>query len=246
MNWLRWYHGSVTDPKFATVAQRAKTSRANVISVWAYLLETASQTNKRGDVTRCDAEDAAMALDLEKGLVEAIFDAMRKKRLIENGRLAGWDKRQPKREDSNRERTRVYRDRLALVTQCDDSVTRKKGPLLTPKKEAPLIPPKKEHPFTTPKEDSIKNTDSAEMESFLNDFNLWWECVPQKIGVGRARRAFKTALKKTDLETLIVGIKKYAKSVADNPEFIAHPATWLNGERWLDEPVQERQSWREL
>ena len=113
-------------------------------------------------------------------------------------------------------------------------------------KKAPPLPPQKDHPFTPPKEDSLKNPVPTEIESFLNDFNLWWECVPSKIGVGRARRAFKTALKKTDLQTLIAGIKKYAESVADNPEFIAHPATWLNGERWLDEPVQKPQPWRDL
>ena len=124
MKWLRWYHGSVTDPKFAIVAQRAKTTRANVISVWAYLLETASQANKRGDVTRCDAEDVAVTLDVKTPIVDAILDAMRSKKLIENGRLAGWDKRQPKREDNSRERTRLYRARKTPVTHCDAPVTR--------------------------------------------------------------------------------------------------------------------------
>jgi hypothetical protein len=30
---------------------------------------------------------------------------------------------------------------------------------------------------------------------------------------------------------------RYAKSVeGSDPKFVAHPATWLNGERWDDEP----------
>jgi hypothetical protein len=43
--------------------------------------------------------------------------------------LTGWEKRQPKREDASNERTKAYRERMALksdavkraVTQCDDT-----------------------------------------------------------------------------------------------------------------------------
>ena len=96
------------------------------------------------------------------------------------------------------------------------------------------------------KQDAIPETET-ETESILLKFESWWEHVPRKIGKGQARKAFKTALKKTDIDSLIDGIKKYTASVKDkDPEFIAHPATWLNGERWLDEPAQERQPWRDL
>ncbi len=117
----------------------------------------------------------------------------------------------------------------------------KKEPPLPPKKEAPLIPPKKEHPSTPPKEDS-----SISLNGFdSTDFESWWEHVPRKIGKGQARRAFNTARKKADLKTLIAGIKKFTESVRnEDAEFIAHPATWLNGERWLDEPPpRKKASW---
>jgi hypothetical protein len=61
--------------------------------------------------------------------------------------------------------------------------------------------------------------------------------VPKKVGKGQARRSFKQALKKTDLSTLTSAMDRYAKSVeGSDPKFVAHPATWLNGERWDDEP----------
>ena len=43
MDWFRWHHGSVTDPKFQLVARRAGASLPDVLAVWAYVLEAASQ-----------------------------------------------------------------------------------------------------------------------------------------------------------------------------------------------------------
>lgn len=210
MNWLRWHHGTVTDPKFAIVAQRAETTRANVISVWAYLLETASQADERGNVTRRDAEETAVTLDLKTTLIEAIFEAMQSKGLIENGHLAAWSRRQPKREDSSRERTRAYRAKKTPVTQRDAPVTHgdARGEEILSK--------------------SLPQNDG---------FDVWWKHVPRKVGKKDAEKAFRAALKKTDFDTLDAAIKKYTESVkGKDPEFIAHPATWLNGERWNDEP----------
>jgi len=73
-----------------------------------------------------------------------------------------------------------------------------------------------------------------------NEFDDWWSLVPRKVGKGDARKAFKAARKKTDAETLKAGIIRYAREVAGkDDEFIAHPAKWLNGERWLDEPERK-------
>lgn len=71
-------------------------------------------------------------------------------------------------------------------------------------------------------------------------FEAWWKLYPRKIGKGQARKAFKTALSKTDADTLNAGVKSYVESVAGkDQQYIAHPATWLNGERWDDEPTPE-------
>ena len=79
----------------------------------------------------------------------------------------------------------------------------------------------------------------------LNDiereFNAFWEVYPRKVGKGQARRAYKGARKKAPQETLVTTAKAYAVAVRGNgkePEFICHPSTWLNGERWLDEAVK--------
>ena len=67
-------------------------------------------------------------------------------------------------------------------------------------------------------------------------FAAWYAAYPKKVGKGAAEKAFKAALKKTDLDTLIAGRDRYiAATRGTDPKFIANPATWLNGERWADE-----------
>lgn len=75
-------------------------------------------------------------------------------------------------------------------------------------------------------------------------FDQFWSAYPHKIGKAAAQRAFESALKKTHGLTMILnGLEKYK---ASKPERYAwcNPATWLNQERWLDEPqhvkVEER------
>jgi hypothetical protein len=77
----------------------------------------------------------------------------------------------------------------------------------------------------------------------LNDiseqFNQFWAIYPRKKGKGQAIKAFEKALLKTDLETILAGVEAY-KEYEDmyDPQFIAHPTTWLNGERWDDEHIE--------
>jgi hypothetical protein len=81
------------------------------------------------------------------------------------------------------------------------------------------------------KETNINNKQSKD-----GNFDRFWVIVPRKVNKGAARKAWTLALKKTDAETIIDGMKRYAKERdgKDN-QFTAHPASWLNGERWADE-----------
>jgi hypothetical protein len=135
MDWFRWWHGTVTDPKFQWVARRCGLPVAQVIAVWACLLECASNATQcnadatRGNVASFDCNDFDVLLGLEDGQVAQIYSAMEEKNLIVDGRISGWDGRQPKREDSGNpntgvlsstERSRVYREKKKREeTQCN-------------------------------------------------------------------------------------------------------------------------------
>ena len=83
---------------------------------------------------------------------------------------------------------------------------------------------------------SYKDTDSKPVVKPDTGFEAFWAAAPRKVGKGQARKAYQAALKKTDSETIMRAFKAYAKACAGRDErYIAHPATWLNGERWDDE-----------
>jgi hypothetical protein len=68
-------------------------------------------------------------------------------------------------------------------------------------------------------------------------FAAFWAAYPRKTAKGGARKAWGTMLKKRGhSDGILEAVQRYAQRVAGSDEkFIAHPATWLNQERWLDE-----------
>jgi hypothetical protein len=113
LDWLRWWHGTVNDPKFIWLAQKSKTNVATVIAVWAAILEHASQEDDRGCVAGFDPESYDCSLGVEEGTSFRVMEAMQIKGLLASGRIANWDGRQPKRErdDDSKERVAKHRER---------------------------------------------------------------------------------------------------------------------------------------
>lgn len=69
-------------------------------------------------------------------------------------------------------------------------------------------------------------------------FEEFWLVYPRKISKGHARKAWDRALKKAAPEELIQGAVRLARQNLEE-RFTPHAATWLNGERWLDMPVEQ-------
>lgn len=116
IDWFRWHHGSVSDQKFGLVAKKASASVAEVIAVWACLLEAASAAEDRGNPGLPDFEAMDFALGLDDGKSRRIYERLRERLMLdaETGRIAAWEKRQPKRErpdDNSTERSRAHRER---------------------------------------------------------------------------------------------------------------------------------------
>lgn len=70
------------------------------------------------------------------------------------------------------------------------------------------------------------------------EFDKFWEEYPRKEGKGDARKAFTAARKKTSLEVIMAGLRRYKlASVLTEKQFVKMPGPWLRAERWDDEPV---------
>lgn len=120
IDWFRWHHGSVADPKFGLVAKRANARLGDVIALWAFVLESASECEERGAVGQLDMEAIDFMLGMDDGTAARILGAMTARGLLgAGGRIASWEKRQPKREredDTAAERKRRQRERDAAAS----------------------------------------------------------------------------------------------------------------------------------
>jgi len=118
MQWLRWYAGTVSDPKFLVVARKSGQNVAAVIAVWAILLERALEDSRtqpnateRGMVDGFDCESSDAVLGLADGATQKIISALEEKEMLLNWKIVNWEKRQPKREDGSAERAKAWREK---------------------------------------------------------------------------------------------------------------------------------------
>ena len=87
----------------------------------------------------------------------------------------------------------------------------------------------------TEREKEVEKEKNKRSPSFA-EFDRFWSAYPRKVGKGDARRAWSKALKKASAGEIIARAEQYAWP--EDRQFIPHPATWLNAERWTDELVQ--------
>ena len=105
------------------------------------------------------------------------------------------------------------------------------------------IEPKKQRNKETIREIHSSNQDSAEV---LNDVDYWfdefWKVYPRKQSKKDAKRAFTKACKTEEqYRTIMAGLRSVIETDwnGKDPKYIPHPATWLNGRRWEDEPLPQ-------
>jgi len=94
----------------------------------------------------------------------------------------------------------------------------------------------KKYLSSSPGGDGPKESSSPQ-EGPLEGFNEFWQAYPRKVGKGAARRVWDKISPDTGLQTILdqVARQRETEQWAD-PKYVPHPATWLNQQRWLDEP----------
>jgi uncharacterized protein YdaU (DUF1376 family) len=77
----------------------------------------------------------------------------------------------------------------------------------------------------------------ARRASVCPRFEAWWVIFPNRVGKAAALKAFKRAEVRATLRELIDGLQRYIASKPPERPW-CNPATWLNQDRWLDEPAK--------
>jgi len=194
MDWFRSHHGAPSDSKWLVIARKAKVQPAAVVAVFWSLLDYASQQESRGDIEGFDPESVAAFLGIEDDEIAAIMIAFEDKGITEHGRIANWDKRQPKREREDNSVARVQRHRETRsttandVTPCNATVTpcnatdNQETPRLDKRREEeiifPLTPVEQEAQITTINGKVFSECDPlpTHTENYLRESCPdWWE-----------------------------------------------------------------------
>lgn len=81
----------------------------------------------------------------------------------------------------------------------------------------------------------------------LMRFIDFWDKYPRKRDRARALKAYKTAIRKADHETIMQGLQNYLAEVeGKDPMYIKYPASWLNAEAWSNEVSLTQEQINEL
>jgi hypothetical protein len=94
------------------------------------------------------------------------------------------------------------------------------------------------------KETDIKKLISSKKPRLTGsaEFDKFWVVYPRKVNKGLAMKAWEKAASKAAPALIIAAVEawKVSKDFPD-PDFIPHPSSWLNGERWTDELSDRKQ-----
>lgn len=238
IDWFRWHHGSITDPKFQLIARKSGQRLGDVIAVWAYLLESASAAETRGTIDGIDCEAVDCLIQADEGTTAAIMDAMTDRGLIKDGLIVSWQKRQPKREredDKSTARVQAFRERQR---QSDTSNALERQE--TPREEKSREEERRveERRGEQSREETLSSPRSEKKQrqpksAYSEDFESAWQAYPSRPGSSKADalKAWSARLAEgVDPELMIGAVKRYAafcKAMGTEPQYIKQPSTFF-------------------
>lgn len=72
-------------------------------------------------------------------------------------------------------------------------------------------------------------------------FDEFWSVYPRREAKSAAKVKFAAAVKRgVSFDVILIGAKRYRDDPNREPQYTAHPATWLNQGRWDDDPLPPR------
>lgn len=269
MEWFRWYHGAISDPKWPLIARKSKQNIGTVVSIWAAILEHASQDEERGSIDGFDPEAIDALYGYEDGTCKAVVDAMADKLLIVDGCIASWRKRQPKREREDNSTARVRRHREAKkaasetgkVNNSDDETGCNSTETPLKRHETPRTEQNREeqnreervlaHSSACACVDSHsadpkpKHEPGPAITDYSFEFEELWDQYPRKEAKGAAWIAFKAAKAAHAYPgnpialPLICQWRASPQWTDDGGRFVPKLSNWIRDRRWDDGPPED-------
>lgn len=247
----------MTDPKMQWVARKSGATPADVIAVWACLLEHASNVTQcndnetRGSVNGFDKESFEIVLGLDNGKITEIIAAMEEKEMIADGMITNWEKRQPKREDSSTERVRKHRAKKKAEEECNENSDNETQCNETERLDKIRLDKNKEKDISLSDDNDNGKADGKRKNGYPERFENLWEFARGQYGkinnpVGNKSEAFDSFKKRKpsdeDLKSWCVSLraqveaKRKAIDAGGDPANLKHFCRWINKACWDDDP----------
>ncbi len=210
--WFRVYDDMVDDPK---VQRLPDASFKALVNLWCLASQNGGRLPPDADI--------AFKLRIRPEKVSALLAGLKGAGLIDEVETGiephNWSARQFKSDVSN-ERVKRHRERKCNVTS---TVTE--------------TPPETEAD-TEPEQKQKEPRACALVGDWPSDaFERFWAEYPTKVAKKAAFRAFATAKRSgVKFETMMFGLARYKTEKPPQIDW-CHPATWLNGGRWDDQPA---------
>lgn len=239
IQWFRWHHGSVTDPKFQLVSRKSGASLSEVIAIWAFVLESASASDERGNFGDIDHEAIDCMLGLDDGMTQKVIEQMAARGIVSGSEVSNWDKRQPKKEDETaNDRKRRQREREHEL-QLAASVTEESQTVTPCHAESQTVTPR--HAREEKRREEKKNTPQPPKGDGEDDrFAEFWSCWPEnERRQDKAKCRAKWARDGLGLLADQIFADVEAKKCSDKwrAGYVEAPLVYLNNRRWEDVAV---------
>lgn len=220
MEWFRFYHEAVDDPKVQRLAPA-------LFKHWVNLLCLASRNAERG--TLPTVADLAFGLRISETKVRAILFDLRDAGLLdrdgETFRMHGWANRQKRSDDVT---ARVNKHRFGnadeTLQETGDETFHETLP----------------HVRVTETEQSRAEKDpppTPKGEPYSTEFSEFWDVYPKKKHKDDAWRAWKGRKDRPPIADLIASVREHIASTdwtKDSGQYIPNPATWIRAGGWKD------------
>jgi len=259
ITWFKLFHDFADDAKFLRAAEIAGTTVELAQACFARAMCRASSNPDRGSLAGVDFEEFAWWFSKPVELIRSLFAAFEKvSRMIKDGRLANWAKRQgaaaaklaeavsPGAVRTRRWRQKKKRDRrqqemlfaftggAAFPVTSDGSRPSHASPGPSPSAGDRDL----ESDFTLSEESDAR---ARARRSFASgDFAKFLEVYPHKVDLVLARAAFAEAVRNgAGIEEILAGVRRYCATKPADREWM-NPANFLKRKRWEDQPASAR------
>lgn len=217
----------------------------NIILIWVMLLTIAGRCNADGDIfltekIRYNADTLADELRFSESVVRLALNV-----LVEYGMIVcqedafyikNWEEYQniegmERIREQNRLRKQRERERKKLLPAESHGTSH--------------VTVTQSHATDKESFDSYSYSESQSKSSsksnsdYTEDFEIFWNEYPRKVGKKEAFRAFKKA--NMPVQVLLSAVREQKQSTMWTKEggrYIPNPATWLNQGRWDDKPIK--------